>query len=133
MTSPFGTLHVLADATAGRGAVRARLPGLERGLASRDLAYALTVCSSPRELREGAARALGDGGRYVVAVGSDATVHHVINGMFADGEPLIEDPVLGVLAAGARCDIMRTMGIPDDFELTMDRLDGDTTYPLDVM
>jgi diacylglycerol kinase family enzyme len=133
MTSPFGTLHVLVDTTAGHGAVRERLPGLERGLAARGLAYALTVCASPRELREGAARALGEGGRYLVAVGSDATVHHVINGMFADGEPLIEDPVLGVLSAGARCDIMRTMGLPDDLEMTMDRLGGETTYPFDVM
>ncbi|MEP7060738.1 MAG: diacylglycerol kinase family protein [Actinomycetota bacterium] len=133
MTSPFGTLHVFADASAGDGAVRAKLPDVERGLAARDLAYALTVCTTPRQLCEGAARALGDGGRYVVAVGSDATVHHVINGMFGDGEPLIEDPVIGVLAAGARCDIMRTMGIPDDFEMTLDRLSGDNTYPFDVM
>jgi diacylglycerol kinase (ATP) len=133
MTSPFGTLHVLADALAGDGAVRAKLPDLERALAARDLDYTLTVSTTPGQLREGAARALGEGARYVVAVGSDASVHHVINGMFADGEPLVEDPVIGVLGAGARCDIMRTMGIPDDFEMGVDRLAGDTTYPFDVM
>ncbi|MEA2555746.1 MAG: diacylglycerol kinase [Actinomycetota bacterium] len=133
MTSPFGTLHVLADALAGDGAVRAKLPDLERALAARDLDYRLTVSTTPAQLREGAARALGEGARYVVAVGSDASVHHVINGMFADGEPLIEDPVIGVLGAGARCDIMRTMGIPDDFEMAVDRLAGDSTYPFDVM
>jgi diacylglycerol kinase family enzyme len=133
MTSPFGTLHVLADALAGDGAVRSKLPDLERALATRDLDYTLTVSTTPAQLREGAARALGEGARYVVAVGSDASVHHVINGMFADGEPLVEDPVIGVLGAGARCDIMRTMGIPDDFEMGVDRLAGDTTYPFDVM
>ena len=133
MTSPFGTLHVLVDALAGGGAVRAKLPGLERALAVRGLDYTLVVATTPAELRERATRALKEGGRYIVAVGSDATVHHVINGMFADGEPIVEDPVIGVVGAGARCDIMRTMGIPDDFEMTVDRLAGDSTYPFDVM
>ena len=133
MTSPFGTLHVLADARAGDGVVRAMLPQLERALAARDLDYTLAVASTPAELRRGATLALTEGGRYVVAVGSDATVHHVINGMFADGEPIVQDAVIGVVGAGARCDIMRTMGIPDDFEMSIDRLDGDSTYPFDVM
>ena len=133
MTSPFGILHVLADARAGNGVVRAKLPDLERGLTARGLEYALAIASTPAELREGATRALGEGARYVVAVGSDATVHHVINGMFVEGEPIVEDAVIGVLGAGARCDIMRTMGIPDDFDMALDRLAGDTTYPFDVM
>lgn len=133
MTSPFGTLHVLADVRAGDGSVRAKLPELEHALAVRGLDYTLTVATTPAELREGTTQALKEGGRYIVAVGSDATVHHVINGMFADGEPIVEDPVIGVVGAGARCDIMRTMGIPDDFAMAVDRLAGDTTYPFDVM
>jgi len=133
MTSPFGTLHVLVDALAGDGAVRAKLPDLERALSARDLDYTITVSSTPTGLREGATLALEAGGRYLVAVGSDATVHHVINGMFANGEPIVQDPVIGVVGAGARCDIMRTMGVPDDFEMAVDRLTGDNIYPFDVM
>lgn len=133
MTSPFGTLHVLADPAAGGGAVGRRLPALGGALAARDLDHTLTVATTPSELRDGAARALREGTRYLVAVGSDATVHHVINGMFADGEPLIDDPVIGVVGAGARCDIMRTLGIPEDFEMSVDRLAGDNTYPFDLM
>ena len=133
MTSPFGPIHVLADPAAGGGAVGRRLPQLGRALDARDLDHTLTVATDPSELREGAARALREGTRYLVAVGSDATVHHVVNGMFAEGEPLIEEPVIGVIGAGARCDIMRTMGIPEDFEMSVDRLAGDITYPFDVM
>jgi diacylglycerol kinase (ATP) len=133
VSSPFGTLHVLVGGPAGRGAVARQLPGLEQALTARDLDYTLSVMTGADELRGAAAQALREGARYLVAVGGDATVHHVIDGMFADGEPLVADPVIGVIGAGATANVMRTMGIPDNLEMAVDRLMGENTYPFDVM
>ena len=39
------------------------------------------------------------GERFLVAVGGEALVHDVVNGMFEDGRPVAPDPVLGVVRA----------------------------------
>jgi len=133
MTSPFGTLHVLADASAGDGRVSAQLPVLERALDESDLEHAVLLCKSPSELTNAAREVLGAGGRYVVAVGDDASVHHVVNGMFQGGEPLIEDPVLGIVGADTGCDLALSIGLPAGTEAAARHLSGGNTYPFDVM
>ena len=54
-----------------------------------------------------------DGGvRFLVAVGGDGTVQEVVNGMFRDGRPIMEEPVLGVVPAHSGCDLVRSFGLP---------------------
>ena len=80
-----------------------------------------------------AAGALDDGFRFLVAVGNDATVQDVVNGMFRDGHPIREEPVLGVVAAGSGCDLVLSFGLPDDTEGAASHLTGENTYALDLM
>jgi YegS/Rv2252/BmrU family lipid kinase len=69
----------------------------------------------------------------VVAAGGDGTVNEVVNGMLdAEGKPVGEDPVLGVVAAGSGSDFVRTFGLPGDATRACGHLTGDNTYPLDV-
>jgi YegS/Rv2252/BmrU family lipid kinase len=67
-----------------------------------------------------------------VAVGGDGTVHEVVNGMLEDGRPVARDAVLGVVAAGSGCDLVRTFGLPGDVTRSCQHLLGENTYPLDV-
>jgi diacylglycerol kinase family enzyme len=129
MTSPFGTLAVIVDPRAG---VLDQLPVLERALDQRGLEHRTHVAngSDPSEL---ATNALDDGLRFLVAVGNDATVQDVVNGMFRDGRPIREDPVLGVIGAGSGCDLVRSFGLPDDTRSAAAHLLGDNTYGLDLM
>ncbi|HYX79445.1 MAG TPA: YegS/Rv2252/BmrU family lipid kinase, partial [Actinomycetota bacterium] len=69
---------------------------------------------------------------FLVAVGGDGTVHEVVNGMFEDGHPIVDDVVLGVVAAGSGCDFIRTFGLPGDATRACNHLVGENTYPLDV-
>jgi diacylglycerol kinase (ATP) len=133
MTSPFGSLAVIANPLDGNGRVGAELPALERALDERDLAYRLTVTSRRDETMSVAAAALDEGIRFVVAVGDDGTVQDVVNGMFRDGAPIMNDPVLGVVAATSGNDLVRSFGLPRDTEGGVQRLLGETTYPMDVM
>ena len=129
MSSPFGTIAVIADPRAG---VLDQLPALERALDARGLAHRTVVANGagPAAL---ATEALDDGFRFLVAVGDDVTVQDVVNGMFRDGRPIREEPVLGVVAAGSGCDLVRSFGVPGDTESAAAHLVGENTYGLDLM
>jgi YegS/Rv2252/BmrU family lipid kinase len=133
MSSPFGELTVIVNPHAGRRHVRDEIPELERQLRARGLEYRLLGTSGRGDATRFAREALEAGGRFLVAVGGDGTVHEVVNGMLDDeGKPLVPDAVLGVVAAGSGCDFIRTFGLPGDATRACQHLTGDNTYPLDV-
>ena len=133
MTTPFGELTVIVNPHAGKRHVGEEIPELERTLRSRNLPYRLVRTHGPGDATRFAREALESGGRFLVAVGGDGTVHEVVNGMFDDeGKPIIPDAVLGVVAAGSGCDLIRTFGLPGDATRACHHLTGDNTYPLDV-
>jgi diacylglycerol kinase (ATP) len=132
MPSPFGELTVIVNPHAGKQRVGEGLPDLERTLQARGLPYRLMVTEGPGDAKRFAREALQAGARFLVAVGGDGTVHEVVNGMFVDGEPLGKGAVLGVVAAGSGCDLVRTFGLPGDVTHSCMHLLGDSTYPLDL-
>jgi diacylglycerol kinase (ATP) len=129
MTSPFGSIAVIVDPRAG---VMDQLPVLERALGERGLEHR-TYVSNGTDPSALATTALDEGFRFLVAVGNDATVQDVVNGMFRDGHPIREEPVLGVIGAGSGCDLVRSFGVPGDTESAAAHLAGDNTYALDLM
>jgi diacylglycerol kinase (ATP) len=133
MSSPFGKATVIVNPHAGKRHVGEELPELERNLRTRALAYEIFTTTGPGDATRFAREALEGGGRFVVAVGGDGTVHEVVNGMLAaDGTPIVEGAVLGVVAAGSGCDFVRTFGLPGDATRACSHLTGDNTYPLDI-
>ena len=129
MTSPFGSIAVIVDPRAG---VMDQLPVLERALGERGLEHR-TYVSNGTDPSALTTSALDEGFRFLVAVGNDATVQDVVNGMFRDGHPITEEPVLGVIGAGSGCDLVRSFGVPGDTESAAAHLAGDNTYALDLM
>ena len=129
MTSPFGSIAVIVDPRAG---VMDELPVLERALGERGLEHR-TYVSNGTDPSALTTSALDEGFRFLVAVGNDATVQDVVNGMFRDGHPITEEPVLGVIGAGSGCDLVRSFGVPGDTESAAAHLAGDNTYALDLM
>jgi diacylglycerol kinase (ATP) len=127
MTSPFGVLAVIATPE-----VRQQLPAVERALSARGLEHRTFVANGvdPASL---AREALDGGHRFVIAVGDDATVQGVVNGMFRDGRTILEEPVLGVIPGGAGCDLVRSFGLPSDPGSAVAHMAGEHTYPLDLM
>lgn len=132
MSSPYGRATVVVNPHAGRRHVGEEIPELERALRARDLAYTIVRTEAPGDATRFTAEALKGGGRFVVAVGGDGTVHEVVNGMFEDGRLIVPDTVLGVVAAGSGCDFVRTFGLPGDATRACLHLTGDNTYPLDI-
>ena len=132
-SSAFGDLTVIANPFAGNGAVRERLPDLERLLSERDLPFTTHVLERREDASTVAREALLSGSRFLVAVGGDGTVQEVVNGMLEDGRPIAEEAVLGVISAGARCDLLRTFGLPEELDRAVGHLTGENVYPFDLM
>jgi diacylglycerol kinase (ATP) len=132
-TSPFGPLAVLVDPRAGNGAVAREVGAVEHALEARGLEYRLHVGDSSEELGRLSAAALDEGYRFLAAVGDDATVQDVVNGMFREGRPIVDAPVLGVVAAGSGSDLPLSFGLPGDTERAVGHLAGADTYPFDLM
>ncbi|MDQ3569110.1 MAG: diacylglycerol kinase family lipid kinase [Actinomycetota bacterium] len=132
MASPFGRLTVIANPRAGRRRLRSTLATLERGLCELGLEHDLRLTEGPGDATRLARRALVDGSRFLVAVGGDGTVHEVVNGMFDHDRPSEPAPVLGVVAAGSGCDLIRTFSIPAQAAAAVSRLAGANVRPLDV-
>ncbi|HEX6330117.1 MAG TPA: diacylglycerol kinase family protein [Actinomycetota bacterium] len=133
MSSPFGELTLIVNPHAGKRRVGQEIPELERTLRARGLDYRLLRTEGRGDAVRFAREALESGARFLVAVGGDGTVHEVVNGMLdADGRPVGEEPVLGVVAAGSGCDFIRTFGLPGDATRACFHLTGDNLYPLDV-
>jgi len=123
---------VIINPRAGRGAVGRALVPLQRALTDRGLSHHVCQTAGPGDATRMAREALGQGIRFLVAVGGDGTVHEVVNGMMGEAGPGVRDAVLGVVAAGSGGDFARTFGLRVGPEAAAARLDGDTTRPIDV-
>jgi diacylglycerol kinase (ATP) len=132
VTSPFGDLVLIANPRAGRGRVGQELPELERQLIAHRLAYRILETEGPGHATRLARETLESGARFLVAVGGDGTVHEVVNGMLEDDRPVVDDAVLGVVAAGSGSDFVRTFGLPGDAVRSIRHLEGDRLYRIDV-
>ena len=134
VTSPFGTLAVIANPSDGDGRVRSALPALERALAGQRLDVPAVDGGAARRgvvaaRRRRSTEAPGSWWRWA----SDGTVQDVVNGMFRDGSATVPEAVLGVVAASSAYDLVRSFGLPEDVEGAVRRLTGENTYPFDVM
>src|SRR6266511_3473003 len=96
------------------------------------LPHVVVPAESPGDGERVARDDLLTGERFLVAVGGDRTVHEVANGMLQDGRPLHPEAVLGVIAAGAQSDFIKTFGLPSDVERACDHLLGDHVFPIDA-
>jgi diacylglycerol kinase (ATP) len=132
-TSPFGPLAVLLDARAGNGSVGRQADAVERALKARGLGYRLEIAPTAADLSRMSASALDEGYRFLAAVGDDATVQDVVNGMFRYGRPIVQEAVLGVIGANTLCDLPLSFGLPRDVDDAVGHLTGSNTYPFDLM
>lgn len=123
---------LIVHRNAGQGAISAALPEIESHLKQRDLEYEIRFTEYGGHATELAREVLTGGGKFVVAVGGDGTVHEVVNGMLVDGKAITENATLGVIAGGTGCDFIKTFGIPPMAGHAVAHLDGPESFPIDL-
>jgi YegS/Rv2252/BmrU family lipid kinase len=88
---------------------------------------------APRDATKLCREALDGGAEMVVAVGGDGTISEVVNGFFsADGSPVNDRAVLGILPFGTGGDLRKTLGIPKKLSKSTKMLAGRQTRRIDV-
>lgn len=130
--APLGPARLIVNMDAGSGRVRAVLPELTAALRSGGLEFDVAETAGPDEATGVARTALDDGIRYLIAVGGDGTVHHIVNGMFVDRAPVAEDAVLGVCGVGTGSDFVRNFGLDRPPAVIARHLLTPHTMPIDV-
>ena len=133
MTSPFGPMVLICNSRSGRGGVGRSLPEVRARLEERGLDYEVRYTDGRGHATELAREALGQGFRFLVAVGGDGTIHEVVNGMIAGDRAVNPDAVLGVVAAGTGSDFIKTFGLPSTIPAhAVAHLDGGESFPIDI-
>jgi diacylglycerol kinase family enzyme len=124
---PFGPPFLIADPAAAR----LDLTLLRRALAASGVVAEARVARPVGRAGEIAARALEDGHRLLVAVGSDRLVHAVLRTLVHPDGPRRPDAVLGLAGLG-RQDLSATFGLPDDPAKLARHLLGPNLFQADV-
>jgi diacylglycerol kinase (ATP) len=124
---PFGPPFLIADPAAARR----DLTLLRRGLAASGVVAEAAVARPVGRAGEIAARALEDGHRLLVAVGSDRVVHAILRVLVHPSGPRWPDAVLGLAGLG-RQDLSATFGLPDDPAKVARHLLGPNLFQVDV-
>jgi diacylglycerol kinase (ATP) len=128
----LGPARLIVNPTAGSGRGRVVLPQLTAALRAGGLEFDVAETPGPAEAADAARAALDEGIRYLIAVGGDGTVHHVVNGMFDDRRPVADDAVLGVCATGSGSDFVRNFGLDRPVDVVARHLLTTHTMPIDV-
>ncbi|HET7516864.1 MAG TPA: diacylglycerol kinase family protein, partial [Actinomycetes bacterium] len=124
---PFGPPFLIADPAAARR----DLTLLRRGLAASGVVAEAAVARPVGRAGEIAARAMEDGHRLLVAVGSDRIVHAILRVLVDPSGPRCPDAVLGLAGLG-RQDLSATFGLPDDPAKAARHLLGPNLFEADV-
>ena len=124
---PFGPPFLIADPAAARR----DLTLLRRALAASGVVAEAAVARPVGQATAIAARALEDGHRLLVAVGSDRVVHALLRVLVHPTGPRWPEAVLGLAGLG-RQDLSATFGLPDDPAKAARHLLGPNLFQVDV-
>jgi YegS/Rv2252/BmrU family lipid kinase len=130
--SPLGPARLIVNPTAGNGQISRMLPRLEAALRDGGMKFDVAATNTPEHTTELSRAALEEGIRYLIAVGGDGTVHHVLNGMFDARRPVAENAVLGICATGTGSDFVRNFGLDRPVETVARHLLSPHTMLIDV-
>ncbi len=120
---------VVVNQAAGRKAIR--LEHVQEALSAASVDADMVVPGSRAETEEALKTAAAEGRTHFVLVGGDGTVNLAANVLLS--LDLGEPPTIGILPAGAGCDLLRTFGLPQELGAAAKHLTTDDTYTIDVV
>jgi len=128
MSVPYA--KVIVNPVAGANATRRRWPRISRLLKKVGLSFDYQYTEGVGHAIEIAREAVGNGYRYLVAVGGDGTANEVANGIIdTAGDGTI---ALGVVSTGTGSDFARSLGIPRHYVDACSSLANCSTALIDV-
>lgn len=123
---------VIVNPIAGRGLGEKSIPAIETRLREAGVDYTLARTERPWHAAELAERAAREQYDVVVSASGDGTLNETLNGLMRARQAGFNHAALGVIAIGTGNDFAGGVGIPDNFEQSMNALLADKRKKIDV-
>jgi len=94
--------------------------------------YIITVSQYPRHAIELARDLVTSGATHLIAAGGDGTLNEVVNGIFLAEQQSHHEIILGMIPVGTGNDWIKTFGIPDHYQKSIDIIREGKTVRQDV-
>ena len=130
---PAERLCLIANPRSAAGATGRQLPALRRAAGAAFDDFELWTTESMGHATHLARKAIDDGFDVVVSVGGDGTANEVINGFFEHREPVNRAVVFSAIPAGTGSDLVKTLGIPRDYDEAMRLIATAEARPTDAV
>ena len=121
---------VIVNPEAGSRSVGRKWPRIIRQLEKEGLAFDYEFTKSRGHALDIAGRSIGNGYRYLIAVGGDGTVNEVANGILRSNNP--QSIILGIVSAGTADAFSFSLGIAEDHNVINSFLTDRSSTLIDV-
>ncbi|SES94975.1 diacylglycerol/lipid kinase family protein [Anaerobranca gottschalkii] len=101
-------------------------------LKGKGIEYDFAFTTGPNHATQITTEAIKKGYKWIVAVGGDGTVNEVMNGFYIEGQ-FTQKAALGIISRGTGCDLIRTLGIPKEYQGAVEILQGKKTREIDLI
>lgn len=105
---------------------------IEQLLQQNNLDFQLSVSRYPGHAISLAKELVSGGASHIIVAGGDGTLNEIVNGIFLADEKAQHEVVLGMLPVGTGNDWIKTFGIPDHYQKSIDIIRENKTVLQDV-
>jgi len=116
----MNNIFVLVNPASANGSTREVWPQIAAEMKQRGLEFETHLTTAAGNATAAVRDALKNGKTTIVSVGGDGTANEVVNGFFEGETPINPDARLGIISRGTGCDLIKTLGIPKDYEGALD-------------
>ena len=123
---------VVINPASGGGLAGKRWPKIAAALEREGIKFVHSFTEKAGDATELTRHYLQEGYELIISVGGDGTNNEVINGFFHEGRGVRESAAVGFISTGTGSDLIRTLGIPKDFNGAVAHLIKSPTRDVDV-
>ncbi len=123
---------VVINPASGGGLGGKRWPKIAAALKEEGLTFVHCFTEKTGDATEITRRFLQEGYELIVSVGGDGTNNEVVNGFFHQNRAVRESAAIGFISTGSGSDLIKTLGIPKDFNGAARHLIKSPVRPVDV-
>lgn len=126
-------IFVLVNPASANGSTREVWPQIAAAMEQKGLKFEVQMTTAPYQAQDIVRSALKAGKTTIVSVGGDGTANEVVNGFFENGKAINPAARLAVISRGTGCDLIKTLGIPKDYEGAIDTIVRNQESPMDLV
>jgi diacylglycerol kinase family enzyme len=126
-------IFVLVNPASANGTTRDIWPQIAAAMEAQGLIFDHQMTTAVFQAPDLVRNALKAGKTTIISVGGDGTANEVANGFFEGEKPINPQARLGIISRGTGCDLIKTLGIPKDYEGAVAVIAKNREQPMDLV